>query len=100
MGGRAHFRRAFAVSLTNPKVILFFMAFFPLFLKADPQPVILGLMMAHVTLLSCLYQTGLVLVGNSAARRLGRSPMARALGTRLAGLALIGFGIRLALDNR
>jgi threonine/homoserine/homoserine lactone efflux protein len=100
MGGRAHFRRAFAVSLTNPQVILFFMAFFPLFLKADPQPVILGLMMAHVTLLSCLYQTGLVLVGNSAARRLGRSPMARALGTRLAGLALIGFGIRLALDNR
>jgi threonine/homoserine/homoserine lactone efflux protein len=100
MRGRDHFRRAFAVSLTNPKVILFFMAFFPLFLKADAHPVILGLMMAHVTLLSGLYQVGLVLVGNAAARRLAKSRMARALGRRLAGLALIGFGIRLALDHR
>jgi len=100
MGGRAHFRRAFAVSLTNPKVILFFMAFFPLFLKADSHPIILGLMMAHVTVLSCLYQVGLVLAGDTLARRLSNNRMARALGRRLAGLALIGFGIRLALDSR
>jgi threonine/homoserine/homoserine lactone efflux protein len=100
LGGRAHFRRALAVSLTNPKVILFFMAFFPLFLKADSHPIILGLMMAHVTVLSCLYQIGLVLAGNTVARRLSNSRMARALGRRLAGLALIGFGIRLALDSR
>ena len=31
--GRVHFRQAFAVSLTNPKVVMFFMAFFPLFLR-------------------------------------------------------------------
>jgi threonine/homoserine/homoserine lactone efflux protein len=95
-----HFRRAFGVSLTNPKVIMFFMAFFPVFLKADARPLTLGLMMVHVTVLSLLYQTGLVLVGNAAARSLSRIPAVRMLAHRLAGLALIGFGIRLALADR
>ena len=95
-----HFRRAFAVSLTNPKVILFFMAFFPLFLRADARPATLGAMMAHVTLLSFLYQLALVLVGNAAARRLSRIRAVRVLARRLAGVALIGFGVRLALDAR
>ena len=100
MGRRAHFRRAFAVSLTNPKVILFFMGFFPLFLRAGARPPTLGLMMLHVTLLSCLYQVGLVLTGNVVATRLANIRAIRTVGTRLAGIALIGFGIRLALDNR
>jgi len=100
MRGLAHFRRAFAVSLTNPKVVLFFMAFFPLFLHPGARPGTLGLMMVHVTVLSALYQTGLVLAGNAVARRLAAFPAARAVGTRLAGIALVAFGIRLALDNR
>jgi threonine/homoserine/homoserine lactone efflux protein len=98
--GWVHFRRAFAVALTNPKVILFFMAFFPLFLRADARPATLGLMMAQVTVLSGLYQTGLVLVGNQVAKRLGRIRRVRVLSTRLAGLAMIGFGLRLALGRR
>lgn len=98
--GWRHFRRAFAVSLTNPKVVMFFMAFFPLFLRADAHPATLGLMMAHVTLLSLAYQAGLVILGNAAARRLARIPAVRTLATRLAGIALVGFGLRLALDGR
>ena len=100
MPGRAHFRRALAISLTNPKVVLFFMAFFPLFLRADARPLTLVLMMAHVTVLSFAYQIALVFVGNAVARRLAGIRAVRAVGTRLAGLAIIGFGIRLALDNR
>jgi threonine/homoserine/homoserine lactone efflux protein len=98
--GWLHFRRAFAVSLTNPKVVMFFMAFFPLFLRADAHPATLGLMMAHVTILSLAYQAGLVVVGNAVAKRLARIPAARALATRLAGIALVGFGLRLALDGK
>lgn len=98
--GWIHFRRAFAVSLTNPKVVMFFMAFFPLFLRADAHPATLGLMMAHVTILSLAYQAGLVVVGNALAKRLARIPAARALATRLAGIALVGFGLRLALDGK
>jgi leucine efflux protein len=100
MGGWIHFRRAFAVSLTNPKVIMFFMAFFPLFLTADASPMTLGIMMIHVTLLSFLYQAGLVVIGNAVAKRLSRIRAVRVVATRLAGVALIGFGIRLALDSR
>jgi leucine efflux protein len=98
--GWVYFRQAFAVSLTNPKVVLFFVAFFPLFLRADASSLTLGIMMAHVTVLSFLYQAALVLVGNAVARKLVALPSARRLATRLAGVALIGFGIKLALNNR
>jgi leucine efflux protein len=98
--GSMYFRQAFAVSLTNPKVVLFFVAFFPLFLSADASPVTLGIMMAHVTIISFFYQAGLVLIGNVVALKLSSLPYARKLATRLAGVALIGFGIKLALSNR
>lgn len=93
-------RQAFAVSLTNPKVVMFFMAFFPLFMRTDSSPATLGLMMLHVTLISFAWQAGLVFAGNAAARRLARWRHARLIATRLAGVALIGFGAKLALDNR
>jgi len=75
-------------------------AFFPLFLAANASSLTLAVMMAHVTVLSLMYQAGLVLVGNAAARRLSTLPLARKLATRLAGGALVGFGLKLALDNR
>ena len=96
----AYFRQALAVSLTNPKVIMFFMAFFPLFLSTESTPVTLLTLMVHVTAISFLYQTGLVLVGNALARRLSQWQYARLVATRLAGVALIGFGAKLAFNNR
>ena len=97
---RVYFRQALAVSLTNPKVILFFVAFFPLFIQPQASTLTLVAMMAHVTLLSLLYQAGLVLLGNGVATRLKNLPSARKIATRLAGLALIGFGLKLAANNR
>jgi threonine/homoserine/homoserine lactone efflux protein len=47
-----------------------------------------------------LYQTCLVLMGNALARRLKSIPAARKIATRLAGIAIIGFGIKLAINNR
>lgn len=91
-----YFRRAFMVSLTNPKVILFFVAFFPLFLKPAASTATLAVMMLHVTLLSLLYQGALVLIGNAVALRLVTFPGARRLATRFAGLALVGLSIQLA----
>ncbi|CAG0988530.1 Leucine efflux protein [Burkholderiales bacterium] len=98
--GRHYFQQAFAVSLTNPKVVLFFVAFFPLFLRADATTGTLAAMMLHVTGLSLLYQAALVLAGNAIARRLRALPQARLLAMRLAGVALIGFGLKLAANNR
>lgn len=98
--GWTFFRQALAVSLTNPKVIMFFMAFFPLFLSAESKPVTLVVLMVHVTAISFLYQTGLVLVGNAVAQRLSRWKYARLAATRLAGIALVGFGLKLAFSDR
>jgi threonine/homoserine/homoserine lactone efflux protein len=95
-----HFRQALAVSLTNPKVVLFFVSFFPLFLKPSASGTTLAVMMLHVTLLSLLYQSMLAVAGNAAARKLRSISAARQVATRLAGTALIGFGIKLASDNR
>lgn len=41
-----------------------------------------------------------MLAGNAVASRLRALPFARTLATRLAGIALIGFGLRLAASNR
>lgn len=98
--GWVYFRQAFAVSLTNPKVILFFVALFPLFMRPDASTSKLGIMMAHVTVISFLYQAGLVFIGNAAARRLSVLPSARKVATRLAGAGLVGFGIKCMFGNR
>lgn len=95
-----YFRQAVSVSLTNPKVILFFVAFFPLFLRPEASSLALVAMMIHVTALSFLYQAGLVLAGNAVANGLKSIPYVRTVATRLAGVAFIGFGIKLAANNR
>jgi threonine/homoserine/homoserine lactone efflux protein len=97
---RVYFRTALVVSLTNPKVILFFVAFFPLFIRPDASSLTLVAMMLHVSFISALYQGLLVLLGNAAARRLKAIPMARKIASRVAGTALVGFGIKLAASNR
>ncbi len=95
-----YFRRALLVSLTNPKVILFFIAFFPLFLKPNPSPLTLPVMMLHVTILSLLYQTALVLIGNVVAARLKNIASAKLGACRLAGVTLIALSAKLASGIR
>ncbi|NDY84474.1 LysE family translocator [Orrella sp. NBD-18] len=95
-----YFRQAWIVSMTNPKVILFFFAFFPLFLKPEATNKTLFVMMAHVTIISFIYQALIVLIGNLIANHLKAIPIARQFATRFAGISLIGLGIKLALNNR
>lgn len=95
--GGSWFRQAFAVCLTNPKAIFFFMTFFPLFLAPDSPLLALAAMMAQVTLISVAYQSALVLAGHAVATRLARHRGAQLAFKRLAGLGLLGFGLKLAL---
>jgi len=99
-GAGTYFRQALAVSLTNPKVIMFFMAFFPLFMSAESGPITLFILMIHVTSISLIYQTGLVTIGNATAKRLAKWRFLSTLTARLAGIALIGFGLKLAFSIR
>jgi threonine/homoserine/homoserine lactone efflux protein len=99
-GDWAFYRQALAVSLTNPKAIMFFMAFFPLFLGVDSRPLTLVILMAHVTIISFLYQSSLVFIGNVTIQRLSSFRYIRIIAARLTGVAIIGFGIKLLLDKR
>lgn len=96
----AYFRKALLVSLTNPKVLLFFVAFFPLFLRPGASAATLPVMMLHVTVVSLAYQAALVLVGNLVAVRLAAFAGARRAASQAAGLALIALGAKLAAGVR
>lgn len=94
-----YLRQAMTISLTNPKVMLFFVAFFPLFLRENSGPITLLVLMLHVVIISFIFQTGLVLVGNTVTQWLSQRQMARKIGRRMAGAALIGCSVRLALTS-
>ncbi len=98
---RHYFRQAAVITLLNPKAIVFYMAFFPLFV--DPARhqglATFGFMAATIALLTFLYATIVVTLTHQLADRLRASPrMTRAL-NRVAGGCLIGFGLKLALTK-
>ncbi|PIE46598.1 MAG: threonine transporter [Gammaproteobacteria bacterium] len=90
------FKHAFKICLANPKAIIFFLALFPLFLSKESKPITLVSMMFHVTIISLIYQSFLVVIGNTVRQLLCRWRYSRLVATRLAGAALIAFGIKLA----
>ncbi len=94
------FRRGFLVTLINPKAIVFYMAFFPLFI--DPAThqgsvtfVAMGAVISSCTL---FYGSLLVFAGNTAAKRLARNRRIAAFASKAAGMFLIGFGIKLTTN--
>ena len=98
---RQFFRQALAITLLNPKAIVFYMAFFPLFV--DPQKhqglVTFGAMAATIAFLTFLYGLTAVLLTHFLAERLRASPRVAGALEKIAGLFLIGFGIRLAISR-
>ena len=96
-----YFRQAALITLLNPKAIVFYMAFFPLFV--DPArhqgAVTFAAMAATIAALTLLYGLVAVLLTHFLAASLRARPgVTRAL-NRVAGVCLIGFGIRLALSK-
>lgn len=94
------FRQAILVSLLNPKAILFYMAFLPLFI--DPRQhhglATFAALAGIIFVVSVAYCSLLIGAGNLARRRLIQHPRISDALRRLAGLFLVGFGIRLGLD--
>jgi leucine efflux protein len=95
------FQQSLAITLLNPKAIVFYMAFFPLFI--DPArslglPTYLALTLTS-TALMVLY--GLTSVGltHFLADRFRANPKLGVWLERLAGACLIGFGIKLAVSK-
>jgi leucine efflux protein len=91
-------RQSFLITLLNPKAIVFYMAFFPLFV--DPARhqglTTFGVMAVTVALLTFVYGLTMTLMTHFLAERMRANPMASRVLNKLAGLFLIGFGVKLA----
>ena len=96
-----YFRQAFAITLLNPKAIVFYMAFFPLFVDpARPAGIAtFAAMAATIAVLTLAYGAIVTVLTHRLASRLHADPrIGRAFG-RAAGVFMIGFGIKLALSR-
>ena len=98
---RQYFRQAAVITLLNPKAIVFYMAFFPLFVDPIRHRGLetFAFMAATIALLTFLYASGVVLLTHRLADRLRASPRVTQTLNRIAGGVLVGFGLKLALSK-
>ncbi len=94
---RQYARQAFLITLLNPKAIVFYMAFFPLFI--DPAThrgaVTFAAMAVTIAVITLAYGLLLCAFANAVSAQVrAHQRLARAL-EKLAGVFLVGFGIRL-----
>ena len=97
----AYFRQSFFITLLNPKAIVFYMAFFPLFVDPRHHQGLLSfaVMAATIAGLTFLYGLGMTLLTHYLAERMRANPrIGRGL-EKLAGIFLIGFGVKLAISK-
>ncbi len=97
----AYARQAFAITLMNPKAIVFYMAFFPLFVDPARHQGMLtfGVMAATIAALTALYCLTVMLLTHFLVEKLRANPRIKSTLEKLAGTFLIGFGIKLALGR-
>jgi threonine/homoserine/homoserine lactone efflux protein len=96
-----YFRQALLITLLNPKAIVFYMAFFPLFVDPAQHQGLLtfGVMAVTVAVLTLLYGALAVGLTKVFAERLRANPAITRWLNRLAGTLLLGFGVKLALSR-
>ena len=94
--------RGFITSITNPKVLLFFISFFPQFVMVDGDYhassfLLLGLTYAVIGLMT---DVTFALLAGGAASAASRNVTLQKLLDRIVGVTFIGLGIRLAMTRR
>ncbi|WP_280586523.1 LysE family translocator [Halorubrum sp. Boch-26] len=94
------YRKAVTINVTNPQVAVFVLAFFPQFVPATAdaglQLSVLGAVYAG---LSLLYLAGVALFADRVRHLLLGSTTTRRVVRYASGSVLVGFGLRLALDE-
>jgi threonine/homoserine/homoserine lactone efflux protein len=96
-----YFRQALFITLLNPKAIVFYMAFFPLFVnpKTHQGMTTFAVMAATIATLTFLYGLTSVLLTTFFAERVRANPKISAFLTKASGIFLIGFGLKLAISK-
>jgi leucine efflux protein len=96
-----YLQQALIITLFNPKALVFYMAFFPLFVDPQTHLGLLSFAVMAVTIagLTFLYGVGMTLLTHHLAERLRTNPLIGSLLGKLAGVFLIGFGIKLAISK-
>ncbi|MDB5892525.1 MAG: lysine transporter LysE [Rhodoferax sp.] len=98
----SHFlRQALTITLLNPKAIVFYMAFFPLFVDPARHQGLQTFAVMALTIAALTFAYGLiaVLLTHFLAARMRANPAISTGLNKLAGVALIGFGVKLALSK-
>ena len=95
------FKQSFFITLLNPKAIVFYMAFFPLFVNPATHRglVTFAAMAATIATLTFLYSLVVVLLTHFLAERMRANPTVARVLEKTAGVFLIGFGVKLALSK-
>lgn len=99
---RRIFLQGLGTNLLNPKVVLFFVAFFPQFVAPDAANKSLAfLVLGGVFIsISLVWNCSLACAAGLLSRRIGSSPRAKRLIDKLVGGVFLGLGVRLALITR
>ena len=96
-----YFRQAALITLLNPKAIVFYMAFFPLFV--DPVQhqglATFGAMAATIATLTFLYGLIVALLTHHLAERMRANPLVGRVLEKLAGTFLVAFGVKLVVSK-
>lgn len=94
-------RQALVITLFNPKAIVFYMAFFPLFVDPAVHQGLLTFAFMAITIAALTFCYGLVVVllAHFLAERIRASDRATSALNKTAGVLLIGFGLKLALSK-
>ena len=101
MSSGRYFRQTFFITLLNPKAIVFYMAFFPLFIDPAQNPgwLTFASMSLTVAVLTFLYGAGLTLLAHRLAGNMQTHPLIGQWLQKIAGAVLLGFGLRLVLQK-
>ena len=97
---RQYFRQGALITLMNPKAIVFYMAFFPMFVDPARHQGMLTfwVMAATVAAITLIYSIIVVTLTRLLAKRLRANPAVVKWLEKTAGVFLIGFGLKLATN--
>ncbi|MGA7814577.1 LysE family translocator [Caballeronia sp.] len=99
---RQLFTQGFVTNVLNPKVVLFFVSFFPQFVAADsPNKVVTFLALGSVfVLMSTVWNTFVAWIAGSVTQRFSGKPAVKKWLDRVVGSAFVSLGLKLATSHR